>query len=58
LESPTTISKTESLSVSTATSMDIWPRNAERRRKNKRPEYVLNATKKSILPEIAKKSRQ
>ena len=58
MESPTTISKTESLSVSTATSMDTWPRNAERRRKNKRPEHVLNMTKKSILPEIAKRSRR
>jgi len=58
LESPTTTSKTGSLSASTATNMDIWPRNAEQRRKNKRPEHVLNVTKKNISPEIAKESKQ
>jgi len=58
LESPMTTSKTESLSASTATSTDTWPRNAEQRRKNRKPEHVLNVTKKDILPEIAKGSRQ
>ena len=47
-----------SLSASTATSTDTWQRNVEQRRKNMRPEYVLNVTKKDILPEIAKGSRR
>jgi len=46
-----------SLSTLTATSMDTWPRNAKQRKKNKRPEYVLNVTKKGISPEITKRSR-
>jgi len=58
LESLMTTSKTGSLSTSTATSTNTWPRNTEQRRKNKRPEHVLNVTKKNISPEIAKKSRQ
>ena len=58
LESPTTTSKMGSLSTSTATSTDTWQRNVEQRRKNMRPEYVLNVTKKDILPEIAKESRR
>jgi len=58
LESLTTTSKTGSLSASTATNTDTWPRNAERRRKNKRPEHVLNVTKKDISPEITKESRR
>jgi len=49
-----TTSKTGSLSASTAISIDIWPRNAKQRRKNERPEHVLNVTKKL---EIAKRSR-
>ena len=53
-----TASKMESLSASTTTSIDTWPRNTEQRRKNERPEHVLNMTKKNILPEIAKGSRQ
>ena len=57
LESPMTTSKTGSLSASTATNTDTWPRNAKRR-KNERPEYVLNVTKKDILPEIVKESRR
>jgi len=47
-----------SLSASTETSTDTWPRNTEQRKKNKRPEHVLNMTKKGILLEIAKESRQ
>jgi len=58
LESSMTTSKTESLSASTATSMDTWPKNAKQRRKNERPEHVLNMTKKDISPEIAMGSRQ
>jgi len=52
-----TTSKTGSLSASTATNTDTWSRNAKRR-KNERPEYVLNVTKKDILPEIVKESRR
>jgi len=57
LENPMTTSKMGNLSASTTTSMDTWPRNAKQRRKNERPEHVLNVTKKGILPEIAKGSR-
>jgi len=45
-------------SASTATNMDIWQRNAEQRRKNKRPEHASNVTKQDISPEIAKGSRR
>ena len=48
LESPMTISKTESLSASIATSMDIWKKNADQRRKNIILGNVSNATKKGI----------
>jgi len=58
LGNPMTTSKMESLSVLTVTSTDTWQRNADQRRKNKRPEHVLNVTKKDILPEIAKGSRR
>jgi len=47
-----------SLSASTAISTDIWQRNAEQRRRNKKPEYASNVTRKNILPEIAKESKQ
>jgi len=49
--------KTESLSASTITSMDTWQRSTEQKRKNERPEHVLNVTKKDISPKIAKGSR-
>jgi len=58
LKGPTRISKTGSLSTSIATNMDIWQMNADQRRKNERPEYVLNVTRKDISPETAKKSKQ
>jgi len=57
LESPTRTLKTRSLSASTATSTDIWQRNAEQRRRNEKPEHASNVTKKDISPEIAKKSK-
>jgi len=47
-----------SLSALTVTNMDTWQRNAERRRKNEKPEYVSNVTRKDILPETAKESKQ
>ena len=52
-----TISKTGSLSVSIATSMDIWQRNAEQRRRNEKHEHVLNATRRGILPKTVKENR-
>ena len=58
LESPMITSKTESLSASTATSMDTWPRNADRRRKNMKLGSVSNAKKKGILKKTAKRSKQ
>ena len=51
-------SRMGSLSALTTTSTDTWQRNAKRRRRNKRLEHVLNVTKKNILPEIAKGSKQ
>jgi len=46
LESPTTTLRIEIQSVSTATSMDTWQRNAGQRRKNEKQGNVSNATKK------------
>ncbi len=51
-------SETGSLSALTVTSMDTWQRNAEQRRKNKIPGHALNVTRKDILPDTAKESRQ
>jgi len=58
LESPTIISKMESPSTSIATNTDTWQRNAEQRRKNKRPGYASNTTRKNTLQKTAKKSKQ
>jgi len=57
LESPITISETESLSASTATSMDIWQRNAEQRRRNEKHKHVLNVTRRGTLPKTVKGNR-
>jgi len=57
LESPMIISRTGSLSVSTTTSMGIWPRNT-RRRKRRKLRNVSNATKKGTSPRIAKENNQ
>jgi len=57
LGSPIIISKTGNPSASIATNMDIWQRNANRRRKNKRLGHASNVTRKDILPKIAKKSK-
>jgi len=53
-----TISKIESLSASIATSMDIWQRSSKQRRRNKKYERILNATRKGILPKTAKRKVQ
>ena len=58
LGSPTRTLKTGSLSASTTTSTDIWQRNAKQRRRNEKPEHASNVTRKDILPEIAKESKQ
>ena len=58
LGSLTTTSKMGSLNTSIATSMDIWQRNAEQRRKNRKHEHALNATRRGILPRTAKESRR
>ena len=47
-----------SLSASTATSTDIWQRNAEQKRRNERHEHVLNVTRRGTLPETVKESKQ
>ena len=52
-----TISKTGSLSASTATSTDTWQRNANWKRSNEKHEHVLNATRRGTLPKTAKGSR-
>jgi len=57
LESSMTISKMGSLSASIATSMDIWQRNAEWKRRNEKHEHVLNATRRGILPKTVEGSR-
>jgi len=48
LESPTTISRTESQSASIVTNMDIWQRNASQRKENKKCELVSNVTRRDI----------
>jgi len=57
LGSPMTISKMGSLSASIATSTDIWQRSAKQRRRNKKHEHVLNATRRGILPKTVKGNR-
>ena len=47
LGNPMITSKMENQSVLTATSMAIWQRSAEQRRKNKRQELISNVTKRS-----------
>jgi len=49
-------SRIGSPSTSIATSMVIWQRNANRKRRNKKHKCVLNATR-GILPKIAKGNR-
>ena len=57
LGNPTRISRTESLSTSIATSMGIWQRNANQRRRNEKPGHVSNVTRKNTLQKTAKGSR-
>jgi len=57
LGNPTRTSKTESPSASIATSMVIWQRNADWKRRNKKHERVSNATRRGTLPKIVKGNR-
>ena len=57
LGNPMRISKMGSLSTSIATSTSIWQRNADQRRRNKKPGHALNVTRKNISPETAKESK-
>jgi len=52
-----TISKMGSLSASIVTNTDIWQRNAKQKRRNEKHEYILNATRRGILPKTAEGSR-
>jgi len=58
LERVTTISRTESLSASIATSMAIWQKNTDLRRKNKKCELVSNVTRRNALPKTVKEHSQ
>ena len=57
LESPTTTSKTGNLNASIVTSMNTWQRNADRKRRNKKHECILNVTRRDTLPKTAEESR-
>ena len=48
----------ESPSTSITTNMDIWQKNANKRRKNKTSDNALNVTKKSTQSETAKECKQ
>ena len=50
-------SRMESQSASIITNTDTWQKNADRKRKNKKYERVLNMTRRGILPKIAKGNR-
>jgi len=58
LESPTITTRMGSPNASTITSMDIWQKSAERKRKNAKQGHVLNARRKNISPRIVKESRR
>ena len=57
LESPMIISRMGSSSALIATSMVIWQRNADQKRRNKKHKYVLNTIRRGTLPRTVKKSR-
>ena len=52
LGSPMKTSKTGSPNTSIATSMVIWQRNADQRRRNEKHELALNVTRRGTLPKI------
>ena len=45
-------------SASITTSMVIWQRNADWKRRNEKREFVSNTIRKDTLPKIIKKNRQ
>jgi len=49
-----TILRMGSLSASTATSMAIWQKNTDPRRKNEKNELVSNVTRRGTLPKTVK----
>ena len=53
-----TISKKRSLSTSIATSIAIWQKNADPRRKNEKRELVSNVTRRGTLPKTVKEHSQ
>jgi len=58
LERVTTISRIESLSASIATSMAIWQKNANPRRKNEKHKLVSNVIRRGTLLKTVKKHSQ
>jgi len=50
-------SRIGSPSVSIATSIVIWQKNANQKRRNEKHKLVLNATRKDTLPKIVKGNR-
>ena len=44
-------------SASIVTNMDTWQRNTNQKRRKEKYEHVLNATRRGILPKIAKENR-
>ncbi len=57
LESPMIISRMGSSSALIATSMVIWQRNADQKRRNEKHKCVLNTIRRGTLPRTVKKSR-
>jgi len=51
-------SRMESQSASTATSMVIWQRNADQKRRNEKQELVSNVTRKNTSPRTVKENRR
>ena len=58
LGNPMKTSKTGSPSASITTSMVIWQRNADQKRRNEKHEHVSNATRRDTLQKTAKESSQ
>ena len=56
LGNPMKTSKTGSPSTSIATSMVIWQRNTNQRKRNEKHELALNATRRGTLPKIVKRN--
>ena len=57
LGSPTITLKIRSPNVSTATSMATWQKNTDQKGRNKKHKHVSNATRRGILPKIAKENK-